>query len=50
MKNVLDKKVWRTGAVQIHVDPTPIPLTKSNNDTKAGHYCVKIKLRRDPTS
>ena len=32
MKNALHKKIWRTGAVQINVDPHPIPLIKSNND------------------
>ena len=50
MKNVSHKKIWRTGAVQINVDPPPIPRIKIKNDMKAGKYCVKIKLRRDPTS
>ena len=27
-----------------------IPLIKSNNDDKLDKYCVKIKLRRYPTS
>ena len=50
MKNVLHKKSWRTGAVQIHVEPPPIPLTKGKNDAKSENDCVKIKLCKDPTS
>ena len=42
------KKIWRTSAVQIHVEPPPIPSIKSKNDTKAETYFVKIKSRRDP--
>ena len=34
----------------MHVDTPPILLNKSNNDDKLENYCVKIKLRRDPTS
>ena len=34
MKNVLYKKIWNRGAVQMHVDPPPITLIKSKNDTK----------------
>ena len=49
MKNILHKKIWSTGAVQIHVDPPLIPLIKIKNDMKLGKYFVKIKLRRDPT-
>ena len=33
----------------MHVEPPPILLIKSKNDTKSGKYCVKIKLRRDHT-
>ena len=50
MKNISHKKIWRTGAVQINVDPPPIPRIKIKNDMKAEKYCVKIKLRRDNTS
>ena len=50
MKNVSHKKIWRTGAVQIHVDPHPILLTKCKKDAKLDKDCVKIKLRTDPTS
>ena len=50
MKSVYHKKSWRTNAVQIHVDPPPIPLIKSKNDSKAEHDSVKIKLSRDTTS
>ena len=50
MKNVLYKKIWRTGAVQIHVEPLPNTLIGSNNYKKAEAFCVKIRLRGDPTS
>ena len=50
MKIVLNKKSCCTDAVKIHVDPPPINLIKSKNDAKWENYCVKIKLRRDPTS
>ena len=50
IKSALNNKIWHTGAAQIHVEPHPIPLIKSKNDTKAKKYCVKIKLRRDNTS
>ena len=35
------------GTVQVHMDPSPHPLIKSNKNDK---YCVEIKLRRYPTS
>ena len=38
------------GTVQVHVEPPPIPLIKSNNDEKMDKDCVKLKLHRDPTS
>ena len=43
---VSHKEIWFTGAVQIHIDPPPIPLIQIMNDTKAEKYCVKIKLRK----
>ena len=46
-KNVLRKKRWRTGSVQILVEPPQIPLIKSKNYVKSEKDCVKIKLRRD---
>ena len=49
MKNVLHKKSWRTGAVQIHMKPPPVTIIKSKNDMQAGKDGVK-KYRRDPTS
>ena len=48
-KNVSQKKNWRTSEVQTHVDPPPVPLIKIKNDIKVWKYCVKMKLRRDPT-
>ena len=41
MKNVSHKESWNRGSVQIHVNPLPIPLIKSNNDTKFDNDCVK---------
>ena len=49
MKNVSHKKIWRTTAIQIHMDPPLILLIKINYDTKAEKDCVKIKLCKDPT-
>ena len=34
----------------MHLDPTPVPLIISKNDTKMDKDCVKIKSCRDPTS
>ena len=50
MKNVLQKNNWNRGAVQVRVDPPPIPFIESKKDIKLDKYCGKIKLRRDPTS
>ena len=50
MKIFYHKKLWRTGAVQIHVETPPITLIKSKNDVKLENDCAKIKVRRDPTS
>ena len=33
----------------MHVDPYRIPLIKAKNNNKSDKYCVKNKLRRDPT-
>ena len=40
MKNVSHKKKCNVGTVQVHVDPPPIPLTKSKNDEKLDKYYV----------
>ena len=50
MKNVYHKKKWNTRLVQLHVEPPPTPLIKSNHNDNPGNYFVKMKLRRDPTS
>ena len=50
MKNVFHNKSLRTGAVQIHVEPSPITLIIINNDAKSEKDWVKIKFCRDPTS
>ena len=50
MKNVSHKKIWRTGAVKVRVEPPPIPLNKSKNNAKSFKDCVKFVFRRDPTS
>ena len=47
MKNVSHKKIWRTGAVQSHVDP---PLIGIKKNEKLDKDCVKIKLCRHTTS
>ena len=50
MKESLHKKIWSRGALKMHLDPTPVPLIISKNDTKMDKDCVKIKSCRDPTS
>ena len=50
MKNISYGKILRTGAVQIHVEPSPIQLIKSKYDKKMEKYDVKIILHRDPMS
>ena len=50
MKNVLHKKKLNAGTVQVHVDPPPISLIESKSNEKLDKDCVKIKLRRYPTS
>ena len=50
MKNVLHKKKYNVGTEQVHVDPPLIPLLKRKNYEKPDKDCVKIKLRRYPTS
>ena len=47
MKNISPKKIWRTGAVQIHVNTPPVPLIKSKNDSKVENDCVENKFCRD---
>ena len=49
-KNVLHKKIWRTGAVKIQLEPSLILIIKQNNDKKLETYSVKVKLRKDSTS
>ena len=44
MKNILNRKGWRTGAFIIYVDLPPITRIKINNDTKSEKESVKIKL------
>ena len=46
IKNISHKKKWNAGTIQMHMDPSPIPLIKSNNGEKSDKDCVKIKLRR----
>ena len=50
MNIVSYKKNLNQGTVQVQVEPSPIPLVKSNNYEKLEKDCVKIELRRNPTS
>ena len=50
MGKVSHNNIWRTGAVQIYVEPPPIPLIKSRIGLKTERDYVKIRLRRNPTS
>ena len=49
-RNVLHKKNWNQGAVHVHVESPLITLIKRKNNEKSDEDCLKIKLRRDPTS
>ena len=50
MKKVLHKKKCNTVTVQVHMEPHPIPLIKSNNNDKWYNFFVKTKLCRNSTS
>ena len=50
MNNVSHKRRYRTGAVQIYVDPLPIPPIKSKLYFLMERDYVKIKLPINPTS
>ena len=50
MNIISHKNKWNMGTVQVHVDPTPIPLIKINNKEKSDKYFVNIQFCRDPTS
>ena len=42
MKNVMYKKIWRNGAVQLHVEPPPIPLIIIKYYAKSEKDCIKL--------
>ena len=50
MNNVLHNNNWNLVAVQVHVEPPPILLMKSNDDDNLDKDCIKIGLCRDSTS
>ena len=50
MNNFSHKKKGNTGTVQMHVEPSPIPLIKSKNADKWDKYFVQIKFRRNTIS
>ena len=50
IKNVSHNKKCNWNAVQVHVDPPLIPLSKGKNYGIPVKSCVKIKLCRHPTS
>ena len=50
MENVSHKNNYNRNTVQVHVDPHPITLIKSNNDDNSEKCYVKIKFLRDPMS
>ena len=52
MNNISHNKIWRTGALQIHMESTPIPLIKSKNDDKSDKdseeiNCISILLQKN---
>ena len=50
MKSISYHKNLNQNAVQVYVEPPPIPLIKINNDKKSYKDRIKIKWLRDPTS
>ena len=50
MKKISHKNRQNAGTEQVHVDSTPIPPIKRNNDDKLDEDFFKIKLSRDPKS
>ena len=50
MKKISHKNICHNGSVQIHVDPPPITLIKSNLDLKMERDYMKTKLHRSPMS
>ena len=50
MKNVSHNQKYNLGTVEVHLDPPLIPLTKIKNNENSDKDCVKIKLRRNPTT
>ena len=50
MNKCFHKKFCSRGAVQIYLEPTPIPLIESKNYAKLDTDCAKMKKNRDPTS
>ena len=47
MKSVFHNKKWKSGALQLHVDPPPTPLLKSNHDDNSDKDFVNLKFCRD---
>ena len=47
IRNVLHNKNRNWRAVQVHVEPPPIPLIESKIGEKLYKDCVEIKLHRD---
>ena len=50
MKNVFRNNNFNQRILQVHVETPLIPLINIKNDEKLDKYCVKMKLRRYPTS
>ena len=46
MNNFFHTEKWKTGVVQLHLDPPPTPLIKMKHNDKADKDFVKIKFRR----
>ena len=46
MRNIWHKNIWRTGAIQIHVETSPTLLIKIKLGLKTDGYDTKIKMRR----
>ena len=46
MKNVLHKKKWNEGVLQLHVEPLKTPLIKIKHDDKSEKDFADLKLHR----
>ena len=51
MKNISHKNNWFPGAIQLHIDPSPMHIIKRDTEMKKVEaYLIKVKLHRNLNS